>query len=201
MSSCTARFISPTLRLRMSTMRGVSYSNRKAASTEQNPAMAAPAAAPRRAPARPGPARPRHPPPRCAPEPRPGGPASPGRPRRRGRARKGAARARGRHDRPLGYERRPQTAGDRATVGRGEPLSGMGPVGEGRPPPWGQMISPQESGEGVMTPSRRRVRTSEPRSGGRALPGRSDQGGRVTRPRLRGAGPGRRVGGGGREYE
>lgn len=32
--------MSPTLRLRMSTMRGVSYSNKKARSTEQQPAMA-----------------------------------------------------------------------------------------------------------------------------------------------------------------
>ena len=34
--------MSPTLRLRMSTMRGVSYSNRKAPSTAQQPAMAPP---------------------------------------------------------------------------------------------------------------------------------------------------------------
>lgn len=88
MSSCTARFMSPTLRLRMSTMRGVSYSNRKAASPAQQPAMArAPPPPPRRPAPRSGlgprtrrlvPAR----------EPRPGGPASPRRRHSRGRARK-----------------------------------------------------------------------------------------------------------------
>lgn len=41
MPSCTARLISPTLRLRISTMRGVSYSKRKPRTAPQHAAMAA----------------------------------------------------------------------------------------------------------------------------------------------------------------
>lgn len=41
MASCTARLISPTLRLRISTMRGVSYSKRKPRTAPQHAAMAA----------------------------------------------------------------------------------------------------------------------------------------------------------------